>query len=114
MKYSELAGTYEEMEKTSKRLEKTYIISRFLKKTKEEDIDQAILLLQGRLFPLWDETKIGVSDRLVIKAISATTGLSPEKVEDEWKRLGDLGLVAEKLVQKKMLMWMMSSKASLL
>ena len=101
MKYSELAGTYEEMEKTSKRLEKTYIISRFLKKTEEEDIDQAILLLQGRLFPLWDETKIGVSDRLVIKAISATTGLSPEKVEDEWKRLGDLGLVAEKLVQKK-------------
>jgi len=101
MKYSELAGTYEEMEKTSKRLEKTHIISRFLKKTKEEDIDQAILLLQGRLFPLWDETKIGVSDRLVIKAISATTGLSPEKVEEEWKKLGDLGLVAEKLVQKK-------------
>jgi len=101
MKYSELASTYEEMEKTSKRLEKTFIISQFLKKTKEEDIDKVTLLLQGRLFPLWDETKIGVSDRLVIKAIAAATGTPADKVEDEWKKIGDLGLVAEKLVQKK-------------
>jgi DNA ligase-1 len=101
MKYSELASIYEELENTSKRLEKTYILSRFLKKTKEEDIDKIILLLQGRLFPLWDETTMGVSDRLVIKAISTTSGVSLEKVEDEWKKIGDLGLVAEKLVQKK-------------
>ena len=101
MKYSELADIYESLEKTSKRLEKTYIISRLLKKTKEDDIDKIVLLIQGRLFPLWDETKVGVSDRLVIKAISISTGNSPEKVEDEWKKIGDLGLVAEKLVQKK-------------
>jgi DNA ligase-1 len=101
MKYSELAEIYESLEKTSKRLEKTYIISKLLKKTHEDDIDKIVLLIQGRLFPLWDETKIGVSDRLVIKAISIATGSSPEKVEDEWKKIGDLGLVAEKLVQKK-------------
>jgi len=101
MKYSELASIYEALEKTSKRLEKTYIISQFLKKTKEDDIDKVVLMLQGRLFPLWDETKIGVSDRLVIKAISVATGSAPEKVEEEWKKLGDLGMVAEKLVQKK-------------
>ena len=101
MKYSELASIYEALEGTSKRLEKTYIISKLLKKTKEEDIDRIVLLIQGRLFPLWDETKLGVSDRLVIKAISLATGISPVRVEEEWKRLGDLGLVAEKLVQKK-------------
>jgi DNA ligase-1 len=101
MKYSELAELYESLENTSKRLEKTYIISQFLKKTSEEDIDKITLLVQGRLFPIWDETKIGVSNRLVIKAISAATGTSANKVEEEWKRIGDLGLVAEKLVQKK-------------
>jgi len=101
MKYSELAEIYESLEKTSKRLEKTYIISKLLKKTHEDDIDKIVLLIQGRLFPLWDETKIGVSDRLIIKAISLATGTSAEKVEDEWKKIGDLGLVAEKLVQKK-------------
>jgi len=101
MKYSELAAIYESLEKTSKRLEKTYILSQFLKNIKENDIDKIILLIQGRLFPLWNETKIGVSDRLVIKAISVATGTSAEKVEDEWKKIGDLGMVAEKLVQKK-------------
>ncbi|MBW2990413.1 ATP-dependent DNA ligase [Candidatus Woesearchaeota archaeon] len=101
MKYSSLAEIYEALEKTSKRLEKTFIISKLFKKTKQDDIDEIVLLIQGRLFPLWDETKLGVSDRLVIKAISVATGISPAKVEDEWKRLGDLGLVAEKLVTKK-------------
>jgi DNA ligase-1 len=101
MKYSELASIYEALENTSKRLEKTYIIAQFLKKVKDEDIDKIILLIQGRLFPLWDETKIGVSDRLVIKAISLATGTAPDKVENEWKKIGDLGMVAEKLVQKK-------------
>ena len=101
MKYSELASIYEALERTSKRLEKTYIISGLLKKTREEDIGRILLLIQGRLFPLWDETKLGVSDRLIIKAISLATGISPVKVEEEWKKLGDLGLVAEKLVQRK-------------
>lgn len=101
MKYSELSSIYEALEKTSKRLEKTFIISKLFKKTKEDDIDKIVLLIQGRLFPLWDETKLGVSDRLVIKTISVASGSSSAKIEDEWKKIGDLGLVAEKLVGKK-------------
>ncbi len=101
MRYSELAEIYDSLEKTSKRLEKTFIISNLFKKTNEEDIDKIILLLQGRVFPLWNETKLGVSDRLVIKAINVATGTSAEKIEIEWKKIGDLGEVAEKLVEKK-------------
>ena len=101
MKYLELAEIYETLEATSKRLEKTYIISKLFKKTKEEDIDKITLLIQGRVFPLWDETKLGVSERLIIKALSTITGHPADKIEVEWKKLGDLGLVAEKLVQKK-------------
>ena len=101
MKYSELASIYEALENTSKRLEKTYIISKLLKKTKEADIDKIILLIQGRLFPQWDETNLGVSTRLVIKAISIASGRTSNNIESKWKKLGDLGLVAEKLVTKK-------------
>jgi DNA ligase 1 len=100
MKYSDLAEIYESLENAKKRLEKTYIISKLFKKSRD-DIDKIVLLLQGRAFPLWDETKLGVSDRLIIKAISVATGASADKVEQEWKRTGDLGLVAEKLVGKK-------------
>lgn len=101
MKYSELAEIYDSLEKTSKRLEKTFIISKLFKRTKEDDIESIVLMIQGRLFPLWDETKLGVSDRLVIKAISIATGTPADKVEIEWKKIGDLGMVAEKLVTKK-------------
>jgi len=101
MKYSELAEIYDSLEKTSKRLEKTFIISKLFKKTKEDDIESIVLMIQGRLFPLWDETKLGVSDRLVIKAISIATGTPADKVEIEWKKIGDLGRVAEKLVTNK-------------
>jgi DNA ligase-1 len=101
MKYSELAEIYESLENTSKRLEKTFIISNLFKRTKEEDIDKIILLIQGRVSPLWDETKLGVSERLIIKAINIATGTSPDKIELEWKRIGDIGKVAEKLVENK-------------
>lgn len=101
MQYKELVEVYKGIEKTSKRLEKTFLISELLKKTPEQDLKSIILLLQGRIFPSWDERKIGVAARLVIKAINIATGIDSEKVEEEWKKTGDLGLTAEVLIAKK-------------
>jgi DNA ligase-1 len=101
MNYIELTKVYESLEATSKRLEKTWIISRFLKKTEAKDLSLITLLLQGRVFPSWDESKIGVAARMVLKAINVSTGISVEKVEAEWKKIGDLGKVTEKLIGVK-------------
>jgi len=101
MKYEELVEIYEKLESTTKRLEKTFIISKFLKKISKEDLSVNVLLIQGKVFPNWDERKIGVASRLILKAINKATGISPNDVEKEWKRLGDLGDVAEKLTERK-------------
>ncbi|MBU1975171.1 MAG: ATP-dependent DNA ligase [Nanoarchaeota archaeon] len=101
MKYEELVSVYSELEATSKRLEKTHILSEFLKKISKEDMEFIVYLLQGKVFPVWDESKIGVAARIVIKAISIATGRKSDTVENEWKRTGDLGLVAENLIAKK-------------
>jgi DNA ligase 1 len=101
MEYSKLAEYYALLEGTSKRLEKTAYIAELLKKTPEEDLSHIIPLLRGRVFPDWDERKIGVAERLIIKAINVSTGFEPKKIEEEWKKIGDLGGVAEKLLQKK-------------
>ncbi|MBI2109912.1 ATP-dependent DNA ligase [Candidatus Woesearchaeota archaeon] len=101
MLYKDLVTIYGKLESTTKRLEKTDIISEFLKQIKEQDLKHIIHLLEGRTFPEWDERKIGMSSQLVIKAISSATGSSLIEVENEWKRVGDLGLVAERLVSKK-------------
>ncbi len=94
MLYLHLVEVYQAIEKTSKRLEKTSILSDFLKKLKPEDY-QVLYLLQGRVFPDYDEHELGISTQLAIKAISKSSGLSQDSVIKSWKKLGDLGLVAE-------------------
>ena len=101
MKYAELAKLYSRLENTSKRLEKTYLISEFLKKLKYKDkaeLEMYLLLIKGNIFPSWDNRHLGISDKLIIKTISSCMGIKSDKVEDEWKKLGDLGLVAGHLV----------------
>lgn len=101
MDYLELAKVYEQLEKTSKRLEKTFIVSEFLKSVPKDKVDKIILLLQGRVFPAWDETQLGVASKLVIKTIGIAAGTTPEKVEKKWAEVGDLGKVAAELLNKK-------------
>jgi len=101
MKYIKLAEVYKKLESTTKRLEKTYYISELLKITPKEDLQETVLLLEGRLFPAWEEKEIGVASRLILKAINKATGISVDNIELKWKEKGDLGLVAESFVSKK-------------
>lgn len=110
MDYSKLVELYEKLDSTTKRLVKTKEISKFLKEVPEQDLGIIVLLVQGRIFPAWDERNIGVASRLVMKAVSKATGVETKKVEDEWRNLGDLGEVAKKLVAKKKQATLFSSK----
>ena len=101
MKYSELTAFYDTLESTSKRLEMTWHIASFLSKASDDDLKPVVLLLQGRVFPPWDERKIGVAEKLVIKAIAKATGAGKKAIEEEWATVGDLGTVAETLCSKK-------------
>lgn len=112
MDYSTLVEVYERITKTSKRLEKTAIVAELLRETKTEEADKITLLINGRVFPEWSEQKIGVASKIISKAIAVATGISPEKVEQEWKKTGDLGDVAENLIQKKKQATLFSNKLS--
>ncbi|MCK4670656.1 MAG: ATP-dependent DNA ligase [Nanoarchaeota archaeon] len=101
MKYSELVMVFEQLESTSKRLTKTHYIADLLKKIPTENLPMIIYMLQGRLFPPTDERTLGVADKTAKKAIEIATGLPEKKVISEWKKLGDLGKVAEVLVKEK-------------
>ncbi len=101
MRYSVLAEVYETLETTSKRLKKTWIMSNLLKETKEQDLERVILLLQGKVFHSYDVREIGVASKIVLKAISTSTGYSSKQIEDLWKKKGDLGLVSEHLMKSK-------------
>ena len=82
MLYKELAELYESLGSTTKRLEKTDILSKFLKELSEKDRDVMYLLL-GNIYPEYDERRIGISNQLAIKAISKATGTEPKQVVHE-------------------------------
>ncbi len=113
MEYSRLVEVYESLNSTTKRLEKTHIISEFLRDVDEQEIEQVVLLLEGRVFPSYDQRVIGVASRLMLKALAAATGISADKIEKEWKKQGDLGLVAEVLVKTKKQATLQSTKLTI-
>ena len=100
MRYQKLAQLYEDLSSTTKRLEKTDILSKFLKELSEKDRDVMYLLL-GDIYPEYDERKLGISNQLAIQAISKATGAEKDKVIKKWKSLGDLGKVSGELTKTK-------------
>ncbi|MBI1972391.1 ATP-dependent DNA ligase [Candidatus Woesearchaeota archaeon] len=101
MHYQRLVHLYLALEKTTKRLEKTALLAAFLKEVPKDEVQDVVYLLQGLVFPPWDERKIGFSSRLMLKAISVASGASADSVEKLWSKKGDLGIVATELLGKK-------------
>ncbi len=100
MRYEKLAELYDALGATTKRLKKTEILSEFLKKLDEHDKDILYLLL-GRIYPEYDQRETGISNQLAIKSLSKATGVNSEDIVKEWKKLGDIGKVAESFVKTK-------------
>ncbi|MBI4145132.1 ATP-dependent DNA ligase [Candidatus Woesearchaeota archaeon] len=101
MRYGELVGIYEKLTSTSKRLEKTAILSEFLKTIPANELDHVLLLAQGRVFPAWDRREIGMASQLVLKAINLATGIDQTRIDEVWKKTGDLGQTAHDLTKTK-------------
>ncbi len=112
MEYKALVAVYLNLEKTTKRLEKTAIIAEFLKKVAAGDLPMIIQLVEGRVFPENEDQKIGFSSRLILKAIASSSGVDEEKVENVWSKVGDLGTVAEQLLEKRVQMTLLQRKVS--
>ncbi len=104
MLYHELVEVYQDLDSTTKRLEKTSILASFLGKVGDEEpeiLSIVTLLSLGRIFPTWSEEELGIGAKLLMKAISMAVGVSPEVVENQMRETGDIGLAAEELYQRK-------------
>lgn len=101
MLFSKLAEVFSQLEKTSKRLEMFEILSEFLKKSSKNEIDKIVYFCEEQLLPSFYGIEMGMADKIVIKAIASATNKNSSEIESLYKKLGDLGLVAEKLLEKK-------------
>lgn len=97
MDFSKLSQYFQQLETTSSRNKMVEILAELFRRTTALEIEKICYLLQGRVVPLYDPLEFGMADRMVIKSIASACGVTQEVVNGEFKKLGDLGKVAEKL-----------------
>jgi len=101
LRYDIIVDVYDKVEATTKRLEMTDLLVNLLKETPREVIDKVVYLTQGKLYPDYIGVELGVAEKLALKAIATVTGQPEEQVENHYKKTGDLGETAEKLLARK-------------
>jgi len=101
MKYMEFVRLYGELGSTTKRLEKTEILSEFFRKLRKEGKPEWSYLLKGKVYADYDSREFGISNQLASKAISSAFGIGIDEINSRFNKTGDLGNVAEELVGKK-------------
>lgn len=101
MDYIILAKVFESLEKEQSYLKKTEILSEFLQKYKDEDLEHIVLLLQGDVFSRYENKELGIGLELIKKSIATSTGYELKDVEKKFKQSGDLGSLVYDLISKK-------------
>lgn len=98
MTFRELSEYFYQLEQTTSRLEMADILRRLLEKAEVEEIDKVVYLTLGELMPAFRGVEFGVSEKLVMEALSKACGVRVKQVEDIYKQKGDLGETAQDLI----------------
>ncbi len=89
------------MEETSKRLELTKLLVDLFEKTPQELISKMVYLIQGKLRPDFEGIELGVGEKLAIRAISKSSGIPIKRIEEAYRKVGDLGHAASIVLEQK-------------
>ena len=101
MEFSILADALGKMEATTKRLELTQHLVELFEKTPQDVISKIVYLLQGKLRPDFEGIELGVAEKLAIRAISKSSGIPIRKIEEEYRKGGDVGHAASIILEQK-------------
>ncbi len=101
MTASNLSKYFEELEKTSSRISITKILAELFNELSEEEIDKAVYMMLGSLAPNYRSIVFNVAEAMMMRAISRAYNVEPQEVKTIYKKMGDLGKVAESLNRGK-------------
>ncbi len=110
MLFSSLSEYYERLEGVSSRLSMIDIMTEMFSKASKEELCNIVYMTQGVLGPPFKGIETGIAEKFTEAAIGIATGFSKEHVYDEYKKAGDMGSVAEKLVSNTKLRRMENRK----
>ncbi len=101
MKFEKLALVLEELEKTSSGNKIREILANLFRGSKAEEIANVCYLVLGLIDAEYKGIVIGIAEKMALRSISYAAEKEIKEVEKIFKKLGDLGLVAEELLSKK-------------
>lgn len=101
MTFAVLSQYFQKLEATPSRNTMTVILAELFKKAPPGEIDKLCYLLQGRVAPLYEAIEFGIADKFIIRAIALAYNVDKHSVLKEFKKTGDLGIVAEHLHKGK-------------
>jgi DNA ligase-1 len=101
MRFETLAEYFEKLEGTTERLRMYELLGQLFARADPEETAELAYLCEGRLLPAFAGVEIGMGERLVARAIAIAAGIEEREVIARYKRLGDLGSVAEDLLKSR-------------
>jgi len=101
MLFKDVAEAYEKIEGISSRLKTIDVLSEIFKKANENEIRQLVYFTQGMLAPPFTNIKFGIAEKFDEEAIARATDNRIEEIRKLYKKEGDLGIVAQKLIVRK-------------
>ena len=96
MRFDEFCDYLTSLEKTTKRLEMIEILSKIFSATKEEEINSTVNFIQEQLLPPFYDVQLGLADKTAEKAIALAYNKKENYIFEEYRKIGDMGQVAEK------------------
>ena len=101
MLFKKVVEYFEELEKTSSTNKMVEILADLFKKTPKEEIDLVAYLALGELGSSYAGRMTGMADKMVLRAIALASGKSEDEARSVFRKIGDVGLAAEKLCRGK-------------
>ncbi|MDW8294453.1 MAG: ATP-dependent DNA ligase [Aquificaceae bacterium] len=98
MLFKELSECFHRLEQTTSRLEMADILKELLERAELEEIDKVVYLTLGELLPAFRGLEFGLSEKLLVEALSKACGVRAKQVEALYKQKGDLGETAQALI----------------
>ncbi len=100
MKFSELAGYLEKLEKTSSRLEITRILADLFRHSSASEIDQVVYLSLGILAPNYESVILNLAEKMMERVLVLAYDQDGKNIAELHKEAGDLGNVAQELAER--------------
>ncbi|PIR58729.1 MAG: hypothetical protein COU69_03930 [Candidatus Pacebacteria bacterium CG10_big_fil_rev_8_21_14_0_10_56_10] len=113
MTFADFSRQLAELDKVAARLEKTKLLAETFRLLDEDEIPPACYLMLGSLVPEYQSLEFQLSTKMVLRALAELKLVGAdrdadendrqrelERLTEEYKRLGDIGALAEKVVQR--------------